>query len=366
MTDEGHNNGFEVETIDQQSGDQTSQSAVADLGAVNVELELPKLDNPNHPQIPETSTEYLAREINGVTDLELLSFVMDDPDFFAILEGEAGVGKNMSIDKVCEAANWPRLRVNFSVGTTYESLVGRYAPAGGETTEEKTVERTEAVQNTAQRLFEQNEGMTMDKAMNLASQSVPEGSSFQWVDGLLTKAVKNGYVFVADEINAADNEAIMPLNGLTEDRNSRYLTIEERSEVITPHENFRLVATRNPVEYAGVSEMNSALESRGYIIPYDYHEEEALTEIVRNRTDVVQNESEETLEQIVTLVDDIRRQEQSGNDIITKVSSRDLLKIGRLTDIMSAREACKTVLMGVADETDKASIRELINGTKFQ
>lgn len=359
-------NGYKTESIDEESGNQTDESATVDLGGFEKELNLPKLDNPDHPQIPETNNQYLAREINGVTDLALLSYVIDDPDFFAMIEGEAATGKNFSIDTVCEAANWPRLRVNFSVGTTYESLVGRYAPASNDSTEGETVERAEAVQKTAQRMFENNENMELEKAMDLASRSIPEGTNFRWVDGLLTKAVRNGYVFVADEINAADNEAIMPLNGLTEDRSSRYLTIEERSEIVRPHENFRLVATRNPLTYSGVGEMNSALESRAYIIPYDYHETDALKEILEERTNIVENASRTALEQLVSLAEDIRRQEQAGQEILTKISTRDLIKVGRLTDIMSVREATKTVFLGVADPTDEQAIRETISSQKFQ
>jgi len=194
---------------------------------------------------------------------------------------------------------------------------------------------------------------------------LPQGSNFEWQDGLLTLAVKNGWMFIADEINAADEEAVMPLNGLTEDRDSRYLTIEEKSEVITPHPRFRMIATRNPLTYAGVSEMNAALESRSYVIEFDYHENKAIEDIIKKRTDIVENESEEALQSLVSLAQDIRRQEQSGNEIMSKVSTRDLLKVGRLTDIMDIRNATKTVLMGIADPTDKDSIRELVETQRF-
>jgi MoxR-like ATPase len=357
---------YTTDKITQESGEPTGENATCELaGGVNIDLELPELEDVDHPQVPEVKQDYIMREMGGVSDLQLLSYVIDDPDFFAMLEGEAGVGKNMAIETVLGAANWPRVRVNFGIGTTYQNLVGRYAPVESEDSEEASVDRAEAITKTAQRIFERGEGMSMDKAIELAAHSLPSGSSFQWVDGLLTRAVKNGWAFIADEINAGDEEALMPLNGVTEDRDNRYLTIEEKSEVITPHPRFRFIATRNPITYAGAGEMNSALESRSYIIEYGYHENAAIEEILRNRTDIVENESETAMKQLVDLAQAIRINEQSGNDIVTKISTRDLIKVGRLTDLMSVREATKTVFLGIADPTDKDSIREEIRSQQF-
>lgn len=360
-------NDFNTQKITQESGEEVNDHTEYDVSEhLSLVLEVPELEDVEHPLVPDIDDSYKLREINGTHDLELLSFVINDPDYFTMIEGEAGVGKNMAIKTIAAASNWPMVRVNFSVGTTYQSLVGRYAPVDSGDTEDQTMERTEAVRKTAQRIFESNDDVAFDKALELASNSVPSGSSFQWVDGLLTRAVKNGWMFVADEINAAEDEAVMPLNGLTEDRNSRYLTIEEKSEVIEPHPRFRFIATRNPVTYAGVSEMNSALESRSYVIEFDYHEDEAIQEILKDNTSIVENESEKALEQLVSLAQSIRQFEQEGNEYITKISTRDLIKIGRLTDIMSIENAAKTVILGIADPTDEQSLREMINTQKFQ
>lgn len=356
---------YNTASIEEESGEIIEENVSIPFGASELELHLPKLEDVNHPFVPDTdSKDYIAREINGVSDLELLSYVVEDPDYFAMLEGEAAVGKNMAIDTLLGAANWPRVRDNFGMGTTYENLVGRYAPAGDEG-EEDTIDRGEAVIRTAERLAANNNNLTGEEALEAASASLPDESTFKWVDGLLTRSVKNGWAFIADEINSAEEEAIMPLNGLTEDRNSRYLTIEEKSEIIEPHPRFRFIATRNPITYAGVGDMNSALESRGYIIEFDYHEAEALKEIMRDNTNIVENEGESALDGVIDLANDIRRQEQAGNDIMTKISTRDLIKTGRLTDIMNVKQATETIFLGVADKTDEQSIRSLIQSQKF-
>lgn len=357
------NENYQIHSIEQESGKPTGEQASVNLGGYDVDLHVPKLEDVDHPQVPEVDGEYIARELNGKTDLEVLSYAINDPDFFAMLEGEAGTGKNLSIEKVLSLANWPRVRVNFSISSSYESLVGRFAPVESTDIEEDTFERAEVIENVGNRLAK-----TQSKVANpqeVAESAIPDASTFRWVDGLLTKAVKYGWAFVADEINAGEADALMPLNGLTEDRNSRYLTIEEKGEVIEPHERFRFLATRNPVGYAGTADMNSALESRAYIIQYDYHEAEALEEIIKNKTDIENNTDSSSIGSLVNLAQAIRQQEQKGTQYVTKISTRDLIKVGRLTDIMPIREATKTVFLGVADATDKGAIRDEIKATNF-
>jgi hypothetical protein len=72
------------------------------------------------------------------------------------------------------------------------------------------------------------------------------------------------------------------------------------------------------------------------------------------------------VKQLVSLAQDIRRMEQEGTQLVTQVSTRDLLKVGRLTDIMSVRDATKTVLLGIADPADEQSIREMIETHRFE
>lgn len=355
-------NNFEVASISQESGEPTEEKAVVE----GIPTHLPVLEDVGHPLVRENDHTYILREMEGgVSDVELVSFVLEDEDFFVVLEGEAGVGKNMSISVLAEAANWPMTRVNFGAGTEYSQLIGRYAPVEDSSTEDQTVERVEAVRNTAQRFFEQNEKMDMEKAVELASNAIPNASSFEWKDGILTKAVKNGWMFVADEINAADESELMPLNGLTEDRDSQYLSIEERSEIIKPHPNFRFIATQNPDDYAGTSALNDAFQSRGYVIEYDYLPEDAELNILKERTNIIENVGEESTKNLIRFANDIRRQEQSGNDYLTKISTRTLIKTAKLTDIMGIKEAIRIVFLGEAYKEDEDAIKEDLRSRNF-
>lgn len=355
----------EVHNIDQETGKPTGEKAVFEFEDGQIDLHVEKREDVDHPLYQDVPNEYKMRKMRGNSDLETISFAINDPDFFCMLEGEAAVGKNMAIRVIADAANAPLIRVNFGMGTTYESLVGRYVPVDNEgSTEDSSVERAKAVQNTARRFFEQNENMSMEKAVELASFTLPSGSSFAWRDGLLTQAVKYGWWFDADEINSAEDEAIMPLNGLLEDRDSRYLTIEEKSEIVEPHPQFRFIATRNPIDYSGVAEMNDALESRGFVIRMNYHDKEAIKSIVKKRTDIVENASKNALDELVNLTQDIRNMEQSGGEIVTKISTRDLIKVGKFTKIKSIEDATKEVFLGIADPTDRDAIKDMIETQK--
>jgi len=351
------------QNIDRESGEIIEEKTTANLKGYDIDLHLPKLEDNNHPLIPEVNQDYILREINGQTDLELLSFVLEDSDFFTMIEGEAATGKNLSIRKIASECNWPCVRVNFSISSSYESLVGRFAPVDTSDIEKETFNRSEVIESVGNRLTKTDS--EVKNPYQVAENAIPEARSFGWVDGILTKAVKNGWFFVADEINSANPDALMPLNGLTESRKNRYLTIEEKSEVIEPHDRFRFIATRNPVSYAGTGEMNSALESRAYIIPFDHHNDDALKEILKNKTDIVENGTENALDSLINLAQNIRTQEQAGTQYVTKISTRDLIKVGKLTNIMSIREATATVFLGVADETDETPIENEIAATNF-
>jgi midasin (ATPase involved in ribosome maturation) len=87
---------------------------------------------------------------------------------------------------------------------------------------------------------------------------------FEWQDGPLITAMKEGDVFVIDEINLAEDAVIERLNSVLE--SGRSITLAEKgglsSELITAHPNFKLLATMNPGGDFGKRELSPALRSR--------------------------------------------------------------------------------------------------------
>ena len=89
-------------------------------------------------------------------------------------------------------------------------------------------------------------------------------SLFEWADGPLIEAMKQGDVFVIDEINLAEDAVIERLNSVLE--SGRSITLAEKgglsSEVIIAHPRFKLLATMNPGGDVGKRELSPALRSR--------------------------------------------------------------------------------------------------------
>jgi len=184
-------------------------------------------DTPVVAETPSGNTEvllipedfvYIPRNIEtGNTDLEEFEDAMKQCKN-VLLQGPTGSGKTSLVRKYCAAHNKPYKRVSLNGGITVEDLVGHYVLKHGES---------------------------------------------PWIDGILTRAVREGWVLAVDEINAASPEVLFVLNSLLDDERILILSAKD-GEVIKPHADFRLIATMNPSEqgYAGTNEMNEALLDR--------------------------------------------------------------------------------------------------------
>lgn len=101
---------------------------------------------------------------------------------------------------------------------------------------------------------------------------------FEWQDGPLVTAMKQGDVFVLDEINLAEDAVIERLNSVLE--SSRSITLAEKggldSERIIAHPNFKFLATMNPGGDFGKRELSPALRSRftEIYVPTRFEEED--------------------------------------------------------------------------------------------
>ncbi|XP_068635226.1 midasin isoform X2 [Aristolochia californica] len=87
---------------------------------------------------------------------------------------------------------------------------------------------------------------------------------FVWQDGPLVQAMKNGDLFLIDEISLADDSVLERLNSVLEPE--RKLTLAEKGgtelEEISAHSNFFVLATMNPGGDYGKKELSPALRNR--------------------------------------------------------------------------------------------------------
>lgn len=310
------------------------------------------LDDPDHPLVPNLDHTYIERELNGRADVELAAQFLADEAYALLLRGETGVGKNRLIRQLCAHTNRPLVRVNFGSGTTYEELVGGYAP--DETAEETRVTRVEEL--TKHHDLEAGEAASLVGAEH----------AFSFRPGILYRAVRHGWTFVADELNAAGPAATMPLHGLTE--RDGQLVVKPTAEVLDPHPQFRFVATTNPPRYAGTSRLNDAFRSRFWELHLDYLSPSAERRLLYETTDLQRgvDRDERVAERLTELAANLRASHRN-RDIATPTSHRAVIKVGRLVtefDLTPAA-AAKQVFEARATVEDRTAVAKAIDSVRW-
>ena len=306
------------------------------------------LEDVEHPLVPDVGNDYIRREQRAnKTDVENVAWAMGDPDYAALLEGETGVGKDFLIEYICSQTNRPMIRLDFGEGVLYEDLVGGFEPNGSDGAS-ATVEKAEAMVEE------------MDIEFGDAISALGQESQFQFKPGFLYEAVENGYVFVADEINAAGPEATMALHGVTEDRSSRHLSVRQTGEVIQPHKQFRFVGTMNPPHYPGTKPINDAFKTRFWIEQIDYLPKEAEKVMMLKQTGLDPDKDDKYVSHVVDVLSKLRTSYRE-QDIVTPIGHREAEKIGKQAQRMDGKEAAKKVLMDMADPGDKNTISKTLD-----
>lgn len=194
-----------------------------------------------------------------------------------LLIGETGTGKTSLVRHLAFQTNNAFVRVNHNGGTTVEDLVGRWL-----------------IDSTGQTI---------------------------WVDGILIEAVKQGYWFHGDELNAASADINFLYHSLLDD-DGRIILAEKGNEVVIPHKNFRFFAAINPTaEYAGAKDLNKALVDRFIVVKMDFPEPEVEIQILCERTGIEQD----VATQMVSSAGQIRIMQQKG-EVQFIFSTRTLLQ----------------------------------------
>ena len=116
----------------------------------------------------------------------------------------------------------------------------------------------------------------------LGSYTSGADGKFQYQDGVLVRALREGSWIVLDELNLAPTDVLEALNRLLDD--NKELFIPETQEIIKPHENFMLFATQNPPGiYGGRKVLSRAFRNRFVELHFDDIPEEELEIILRER-----------------------------------------------------------------------------------
>ena len=113
--------------------------------------------------------------------------------------------------------------------------------------------------------------------------SGPSGLHFE--EGLLVRALREGYWLVLDELNLAPSDILEALNRLLDD--NRELLIPETQETVRPHPDFMLFATQNPPGlYGGRKVLSRAFRNRFLELHFDDIPDEELETILKERSQI--------------------------------------------------------------------------------
>jgi len=151
---------------------------------------------------------------------------------------------------------------------------------------------------------------------------------FEWIDGSLVEAMKNGEVYLADEISLAQDSALERLNSVLEP--SRILAIAEKPEyeVVKADPNFVFIATMNPGGDYGKRELSPSLRNRFTEIWVPSIESDSdLLEILASNSS--QTETKEHLSLFLHFV----RYYSALSKATSNISMRDVLQWIRFVDL---------------------------------
>ena len=161
-------------------------------------------------------------------------------------------------------------------------------------------------------------------AADLIGRYLLKGGETEWVDGPLTRAVREGAICYLDEVVEARKDVAVVLHPLTDDR--RMLPIERTGEVLEAGPQFMLVASYNPGYQNILKTLKPSTRQRFIAIDFDFPPAEREIEIVMRETGL----GRERVAQLVRLAGKLRA--LKGQDLEEGVSTRLIVYCANLIE----------------------------------
>ncbi|WP_290790586.1 AAA family ATPase [Altibacter sp.] len=194
-----------------------------------------------------------------------------------LLKGPTGTGKTRFVEFMAHELDMPLITISCHEETSSTDLIGRYIIRGAETV---------------------------------------------WIDGPLTRAVKEGAILYLDEIAEARPDVIVAIHSLTDHRKELY--IDKLGVTIKAHPNFMLVASFNPGYQKGFKELKPSTRQRFVALSFAYPKPKDEAEIVSAETEI----SLDIAKKLVNIANKIRNLTELG--LTETVSTRLLVDAAKL------------------------------------
>ncbi len=192
-------------------------------------------------------------------------------------------------------------------------------------------------------------------AADLTGRYLLQGGETVWVDGPLTRAVREGGICYLDEVVEARKDVTVVLHPLTDDR--RLLPLERTGELLEAPADFMLVVSYNPGYQNILKSLKPSTRQRFLAMDFDFPEPAFETRIVAAETGL----EEDRVKPLVLLANRLRA--MKGHDLEEGVSTRLLVYCATLIKsgmpLMAAVRAA--LIEPLTDEPDvKAGLDEAV------
>ena len=192
-------------------------------------------------------------------------------------------------------------------------------------------------------------------AADLIGRYLLRGGETEWVDGPLTRAVREGAICYLDEVVEARKDVTVVLHPLTDNR--RTLMLDRTGEELVAPKEFMLVASYNPGYQNVLKRLKPSTRQRFLSASFDFPDPASETIIVMRESGI----DEARAKSLVRLGGHIRA--LSGMDLEEGVSTRLLIYAAQLiADGMKVDQALQaTMIEPLTDEPDvQQALRDLI------
>ncbi len=187
---------------------------------------------------------------------------------------------------------------------------------------------------------------------DLVGRYLLEGDETVWMDGPLTRAVREGAICYLDEIVEARKDTTVLIHALTDHR--RMLPIEKRGETLDAHPDFLLVISYNPGYQSVLKDLKPSTRQRFVSLEFDYPDVERESRIIARESGVDESASE----RLATVGERVRNLREHGFE--EGVSTRLLIYAGKLmTQDIEPRRACDVAIARAV--SDDAEVQQAIN-----
>ncbi len=193
-------------------------------------------------------------------------------------------------------------------------------------------------------------------ASDLVGRYLLDANGTRWIDGPMTRAVKNGAILYLDEVVEARKDTTVLIHPLTDHR--RILPVEKTGSIIEADDRFLLCISYNPGYQSALKDLKHSTRQRFISVEFNYPPADVESEIIRRESGC----SPEQANSLAKLGEKIRNLQEHG--LQEGASTRLLIYAGRLmTEGINARRACQVAIVWtLTDEPElQRSIEEVVS-----